>query len=118
MVQEAADNLLWIAAVVWSWLTVVYVGLERGRTWLRVGLVLTVVGVAQMLLRAAATRTFGSDYPGRDWLLLTGRIEILVAGIILAVALHRMRWGTKRSRRAARRAAAEPGPLPGTEQYT
>lgn len=110
-VQGLADDILWLSAFVWVWLSAVYILAERSRGWLRWGLVLTVVGVTQMLLRALLTLRLGADYTGRDWLLLTGRLEILVAGVILAVALHRMRWGTKRSRRAARM-AAEPPPGP------
>jgi hypothetical protein len=104
-VGAVADDLLWISAPVWIWLGVVYLFLERGRGWLRLGLVLTVVGVTQMVLRALATQVWGEDYPFRDVVLLTGRLEILAAGIILSVALHRARWGTQRSRRAARHAA-------------
>lgn len=104
-VAVMANHLLWVAAVVWVWLGAVYIFAERSRGWLRWGLMLTVVGVAQMLLRGVATQAFGDHYPGRDWLLLTGRLEILAAGLILAIALHRARWGTARSRRAARLAA-------------
>lgn len=112
-VQEIADDLLWLAAPVWVWLGLVYVFAERGRGWLRWGLVLTVIGMAQMILRALVTMVLGDDYAGRDWLLLTGRLEVLGAGIILAVALHRARWGTAQSRRAAR-LAADPLPPPVT----
>jgi hypothetical protein len=113
-VADVADDLLWLSAVVWVWLGAVYIFAERGSGWLRWGLMLTVVGVAQMILRALATLMFGEDYPGRDWLLLTGRLEILTAGIILAVALHRARWGTRQSRCTARRAADATAPYAGT----
>lgn len=110
-VQGLADDVLWMSAFVWVWLSAVYVFAERSRGWVRWGLVLTVVGVTQMLLRALITLRFGGEYPGRDWMLLTGRVEILVAGAILAVGLHRARWGTRRSRQAARMAAeSPPGP--------
>lgn len=107
-VLDWANLTLVVNIVLWVWLLLVYGLLERGGGWLRVALLLSMVGIVQMLVRALLVLQFGEDYPGRDLLLLLGRLELWVAAAILLLTLHLARRQTRRQR-ATRRTESGPG---------
>lgn len=100
--QLLADSVLWVATPLWLWFGVVYIVFEKAGGWVRWGLILAVIGVAQMLVRSCLSTLFGEDWALRSHFLLIGRIELLASGVILVTALHVLRGRTKRDRRNAR----------------
>lgn len=61
------------------------------RSWVGWTIVLFTVAVLQISIRAVLTEFLGEDYPGRDLVLLVGRLELLISGLVVFVGLLRMR---------------------------
>lgn len=84
--------LLYGNVVLWPLFLIVYGILEPWRrSWFGWAIVLLTVGIAQMTIRAVVTDHFGETYPGRDLVLMLGRLELLASGIALLVGLIEMR---------------------------
>ncbi|GAA1790216.1 hypothetical protein GCM10009795_039900 [Nocardioides hankookensis] len=61
------------------------------RSWFGWTIVLLLAAVLQLSTRAVFTDLYGEDYPGRDLVLLLGRLELFASGTALFVALLRRR---------------------------
>lgn len=61
------------------------------RSWFGWTIVLLLVAIFQLSVRAAITDQLGESYPGRDLVLMLGRLELAVSGLALFVALLRKR---------------------------
>ena len=70
-----------------------YYGLREPwrRNWFGWAIILLLVGVLQLSVRALFTSAYGEDYPGRELVLMLGRLELFASGLALLVALVRMR---------------------------
>ncbi|GAW50626.1 MULTISPECIES: putative phage holin [unclassified Nocardioides] len=61
------------------------------RSWFGWTIVLLLAAILQLSVRGLITDLFGEDYPGRDMVLMLGRLELAVSGLALFVALLRKR---------------------------
>lgn len=91
--------LLYGNAILWPVFLVVFGLLEPWRrSWFGWAIVLLSIGIAQMTIRAVITSHFGDAYPGRDLVLMVGRLELLASGVALLVGLVQMRRHAPRPR--------------------
>jgi hypothetical protein len=91
VILDAAEVALYVALASTSALLLLYGFLQPWwRSWFGTALVLTLFAVWQMLSRALVTEHYGTDYPGRDLVLLVGRTEIAIAMTVSAIYLGRL----------------------------
>lgn len=114
MIATLADLVLYPSFVSVLVLLALYVlGQPWWRSWFGRCAALILFTLALVMLRAMLTLWFGADYPGRDLILLLGRLEILAASVIAAGGLvrHLARdWrGAGEPRRPASRTERGPG---------
>lgn len=62
------------------------------RSWVGWTIVLLAVAILQLSTRAVLTDLLGEAYPGRDMVLLVGRLELFVSGLVVFVGLLRLRY--------------------------
>lgn len=86
--EHASNGLLWANVAVFAGLLLVF-GLTEPwrRSWFGWAIVLLTIGILQLSIRALFTLFLGEDYPGRDLVLLFGRLELVVSGIALLIGL-------------------------------
>ena len=61
------------------------------RSWVGWTIMLFAVAILQFSIRAVLTDWLGEEYPGRDLVLLLGRLELLASGALVFVGLLRLR---------------------------
>lgn len=106
MVQEVADFVLYPAFVA---SVALFLGYGLLQPWWKSTFgrcaALLLFSMALMLGRAVLTLWLGTDYPGRDWVLLVGRVEIFAA---TAVAFLGLAYQVAKDWRGPRRAGGRP----------
>ena len=91
-VEAVADWFLYPAFAAPLTLAVLYGVLQPWwRTVFGISYMLILLTLVQMCGRALLTLWLGEDYPGRDWVLLAGRVELTFAAIAaIAMFIHYM----------------------------
>lgn len=90
--NEFSTWLLYGNVVLFAVFLVFYLAREPfWRSWIGLTIVLLTVAILQLSVRAVLTVRYGEDYPGRDLVLMLGRFELFVSGVVVFLGLLRLR---------------------------